>query len=394
MSEAVTGGWTPFRPSQPELDKIKADVSAMPEIQAELVNNAPGLKVRDRVAHQYQIAGGRIALKVAAQLPPPLDGIGLFRPNAEHIGIGRMSTGLGCPHLETDPDFLGVRFAFLTPDGARVDFLGINDPTAPTDDHPRFMSLLGATADAAGSKAVIGSGVGRLRLADLMATNLRLVKSLIQRLGLAGGLGTALHVTKQTSRTARSTTAYQTYWTGIVETGGVPGKFVIEPARDENGLRPLEPGERYLSKEWRERQSRGPIEFNLHWIPFISEAETSMVRLTRPWREQRRLVGRVTFPQADLQTEEARQWSALAAEMGANSANWVRDHANSIKLPGTPFGVARLFAYQNSQDGRGTLPEADYTQVFRTGIIDGTLAAELTRRRSDKRRVGHVDSAP
>lgn len=333
MSEAVTGGWTPFRPSQAELDKIKADVGTMPAIQAELVNNAPGLKVRDRVAHQYQIAGGKIALKVAAQLPPPLDGVGLFRANAEYIGIGRMSTGLGCPHLETDPDFLGIRLAFLTPDGARVDFLGINDPTSPTDDHPRFMAVLAATADAAGSKAVIGSGVGRLRLADLLATNLRLVKSLIHRLGLGGGLATVLHVTKQTSRTARSTTAYQTYWTGIVETGGVPGKFVIEPTRDENGLRPLEPGERYLSKEWRERQTRGPLEFDLHWIPFISEAET-------------------------------------------------------------PFGVARLFAYQNSQEGRGTLPDATYAEVFRTGVIAGPLAAELTLRRSDKRRAGHVDSAP
>ncbi len=394
MSETVIGAWTPFRPSQAEVDKIKADVGTMPEIQAELVNNAPDLKVRDRVAHQYQIAGGRIALKIAAQLPAALDGVGLFQRNAEYIGIGRMSTGLGCPHLETDPDFLGIRLAFLTTDGARVDFLGINDPASPTDDHPRFMALLAATADAAGSKAVIGSGVGRLRLADLLATNLRLVKSLIHRIGWVGGLATALHVTKQTSRTARSTTAYQTYWTGIVETGGVPGKFVIEPTRDENGLRPLEPGERYLSKEWRERQARGPIEFNLHWIPFVNEAETSTAQLTRPWREERHLVGRVAFPQVDPLTEEARQWSALAAEMGANSANWVRDRANSIKLPGTPVGVARLFAYQNSQAGRGTLPEADYAQVFRTGVIDATLAADLTRRRSDKRRAGHVDSAP
>ena len=117
--------------------------------------------MRDRVAHQYQIAGGRVALKIATQLPPPLDGIGLFRPNAEYIGIGRISTGLGCPHLS-----------------------------------------------------------------------------------------------------------------------------------------------------------------------------------------------------------------------------------------GTPFGVARLFAYQNSQDGREALPEADYAEVFRTGVISGALIAELTRRRSDKQRVGHIDSGP
>jgi hypothetical protein len=393
MSEAVTG-WTPFRPSPADVARIEADVAAIPDIQTELVKNAPGLKLRDRVAHQYQIAGGKVALKIAAQLPDPLNGVGLFRPGAEYTGIGRMSTGLGCPHLETDPDFLGIRLAFLTPAGARIDFLGINDPTSPTDDHPRFMALLAATADAAGTKAVIGSGVGRLRLADLLATNLRLVKSLMRRIGWLGGLTTALHVTKQTARTARSTTAYQTYWTGIVETGGVPGKFVIEPMGDENRLRPLEPGERYLSKDWRERQARGPVEFNLHWIPFISEAETSTSRLTQPWREQRHLVGRVTFPKLDGESEEARLWSALAAEMRANSGNWVRDRADDIPLPGTAFGVARLFAYRNSQDGRGALTDASCARVFQTGVIDGDLAAELARRRADKRRAGHVDSAP
>jgi hypothetical protein len=394
MSQSATGAWTPFRPSPADLARIEADVAAIPDIQAELVDNAPGLKLRDRVAHQYQIAGGKVALKIAAQLPDNLDGVGLFQPNAEHTGVARISTGLGCPHLETDPDFLGIRLAFLAPAGARVDFLGINDPTSPTDDHLRFMALLAATADAAGTKAVIGSGLGRLRLADLLAINLRLVKSLMRRIGWLGGLATALHVTKQTARTARSTTAYQTYWTGIVETGGVPGKFVIEPMRDENRLRPPEPGERYLSREWRERQARAPVEFNVHWIPFISEAETSTIRLTQPWREQRHLVGRITFPRLDAGSEEARLWSALAAEMGANAGNWVRDRANSIPLPGTVFGVARLFAYRKSQDGRGALPEASYAGVFQTGVIDGDLAAELALRRADKRRAGHVDSAP
>ena len=186
MNQSATGASTPVRPSQADVARIEGEVSAIPDIQAMLVNNAPDLKVRDRVAHQYQIAGGKIALKIAAQLPGNLEGVGLFRPDAEYTGIGRISTGLGCPHIETDPDFLGIRLAFLTPAGARVDFLGINDPTAPTDDHPRFMAVLAATAEAAGTKAVIGSGVGRLRLADLLATNLRLVAALVRGLRRAG----------------------------------------------------------------------------------------------------------------------------------------------------------------------------------------------------------------
>jgi len=39
-------------------------------------------------------------LKVADELPAPLQGVGLFQPRAEYIGIGRISTGLGTPHIE------------------------------------------------------------------------------------------------------------------------------------------------------------------------------------------------------------------------------------------------------------------------------------------------------
>ena len=106
------------------------------------------MKVADRVAHEYQIAGGRVSLTVGMQLPDPLEGVGLFRPGAEYIGIGRVSTGLGCPHRETVPDFLGLRLAFLTDQDQRVDFIAINDPAAPTDTHIEFMALLAATAAA------------------------------------------------------------------------------------------------------------------------------------------------------------------------------------------------------------------------------------------------------
>ena len=100
-------------------------------------------------------------------------------------------------------------------------------------------------AEGAGTEPLFGSGLGDLDLADLMASNLGLVKSLVGSLGIKKGGGTALHVLKQTLRTARSATAYQTYWTGIVETGGTPGKFAIVPISDENDLRALHPGERY-----------------------------------------------------------------------------------------------------------------------------------------------------
>ncbi|MEO1249128.1 MAG: hypothetical protein AAFW76_04735, partial [Pseudomonadota bacterium] len=237
--------WSPFRPSQSDLDRIADDVAAIPAIQDTLLAHHPDLTTRDRVAHQYQIAGGRVDLTIAGSLPEDLTGVGLFEPGSSHIGIGRVSTGLGCPHLETDPDFLGLSIAFQTGRGERVDFLTINHPAAPTDTHQDFVKLLEATAEGVGAEPPFGSGLGELDLLDLLASNTKLTRSLISSLGIKRGGGTALHVLGQTVRTAKSSTAYQPYWTGAVEVGGQIGKFVFVPTKDDNPLRDLKPGERH-----------------------------------------------------------------------------------------------------------------------------------------------------
>jgi hypothetical protein len=174
---------------------LEERVKQIPEIQKTLVENDEQLKRPDRAAHQQQIAGGRVLLKVAERLPRELDGLGLFQPvtrqevsrhgapSADHVGVGRISTGMGCPHLETDPDFLGLMLAFSTPDGRRVDFIGINDPTAPTDTIEDFMALLKATADAAGIRIPFGD-LGTLGLGNLAVSQARLLVSL----GLHAGL--------------------------------------------------------------------------------------------------------------------------------------------------------------------------------------------------------------
>ena len=96
MSARSSGRWMPE-----DVDRIVADVAAIPAIQQRLLANASKtMKFADRVAHQYQIAGGRVSLTMGTELPENLDGVGLFRPGSEYTGIGRISTGLGCPHAE------------------------------------------------------------------------------------------------------------------------------------------------------------------------------------------------------------------------------------------------------------------------------------------------------
>lgn len=384
----------PFRPTAADLARIGGDVAPIAAIQNKLVANHPQLTVPDRVAHQYQIAGGKVLLRIEQRIPANFVGVGLFEPGAQHIGIGRISTGLGCPHLETDLDFLGLMVAFQTRAGKRVDFLTINDPASPTDTHPEFVHLLDATADAAGVHAPFGSGVGQLDLADLAASNLRVVRSLIASLGLVKGGKVAAHVVKQTLGTALSSTAYQTYWTGIVEVGGAFGKFMFAPVSDENHHRALTPGERHLTDEWRQRQSRGDIDFTLNWLPFIDEQATSMTELSRRWTQQPVPIGQMTFPKIDAADADAPLWAALASELGANAGNWIADTGNTIAEPGTEFTCARKLAYRNSQAGRGVLPEAAYAHVFSGQPIGPTLTAELQRRRAAKAAAGHVDMAP
>jgi hypothetical protein len=384
---------TPFRPTAADVARLSGDVAPIAAIQHKLVANHPHLAVRDRVAHQYQIAGGKVLLRIEQQLPANFLGVGLFEPGAHYSGVGRISTGLGCPHLETDLDFLGLMVAFQTPAGKRVDFLTINDPASPTDTHPEFVHLLDATADAAGVQAPFGSGVGELDLADLAASNFRVIRSLIASLGLVSGGKIAAHVVKQTLRTAISSTAYQTYWTGIVEVGGAFGKFMFEPASHENHHRAVSPGERHLSEEWRQRQSRGDIDFALNWLPFIDEQTTSMTGLSRRWTQQPVLIGQVTFPKIEPTDADAPLWAALASELGANAGNWIADTGDTIAEPGTEFTCARRLAYRNSQAGRNVLPEADYAHVFGGQPIGPALAAELQRRRAAKDAAGHVNMA-
>ena len=140
-----------YAPTPEQRRALEQLAEQVADVQRTLVANHPQLQSPDRGAHQQQLAGGKVLLTVDAQLPKELDGLGIFqRGSGPRVGIGRMSTGLGCPHAETDPDFLGLMVAFRTDDGRRVDFITINHGGAPTDTPEEFIALLKATADAAG----------------------------------------------------------------------------------------------------------------------------------------------------------------------------------------------------------------------------------------------------
>lgn len=387
--------WCPFRPTSDNLESIAKEVAEIGAIQKKALETNKHLNLPDRVAHQYQIAGGKVTFRAADELPEPLREVGIFQPGVERIGIGRISTGLGTPHIETNPDFLGLMMAFQTKEGRRVDFLAINDPTSPADNHKDFMDILHATGEAAGAEVPFVGDWGAYNGLNLMAEQKAFGRALKNRMGLLKAGRTLLHLTKQTSRTFRSDTAYQTYWTGVEEIGGTAGKFAFVAAQDENKHPKLQPGERYLSEEWKKRQRSGEVKFLLYWISYLSEAKTPTKALTTPWEEDhKQLAGVVSFDRVDPESEEAQLWAILASEMGANPGNWVHDKGDSIGEAATEFGSARKIAYRLSQEGRGALETKWYRSVFETGQISLDLAQELKRRREAKQKANHMNQAP
>jgi catalase len=375
-----------YSPTPDERRALEQLAEQVADVQQTLVANHPKLQQPDRGAHQPQLGAGKVLLHVADHLPAELAGLGLFTPTGStpHIGIGRMSNGLGCPHAETDADFLGLMVAFRTADGRRVDFITINDPGAPTDTPEEFVALLKATADAAAGNA--GDG-----LVNMLASQARLLVGLARHAGTRAP-AIARQVIKQTARTQRSSSAYQQYWTGVVRARDVLGKFTFVPVTEVNEHRPASAGEHYLTDDWLQRHAAGPLDFRLYWVPFLNEDRTPLKDLTRGWDEAHRaLVGTVSFPAIDPSATETKLIALLATEMGANQGNWIEDDrgAPPSDLPATEYTAARFLAYKVSQRVRQALPEAQYASFFETGTIDPALAAELLRRYHAKRAAGH-----
>jgi hypothetical protein len=364
-----------FSPTLEEIRALEALIAAIPDIQDRLVANHPLLTRPDRGAHQQQLAGGKVVLTLERTLPPALAGLGVFRHDGSagphFTGIGRMSTGLGCPHAETDPDFLGLMVAFQAPSGRRIDFITINDPTSPTDTPEEFIALLHATADAAGAQS-------------LLANQARLLLSLARHAGVRAAVIGA-HVTAQTHRTVRSSSAYQQYWTGIVRARDTLGKFTFVPT-DPPEQRPLGRTARQFTDDWRTRNAAGPLAFELYWIPFLDERRTPLDDLTTAWSADHQVkVGTVAFPKTDPDSRAAKLAALLASELGANPGNWQEtDDSPEGELPATRFTAARSLAYRLSQQHRGALPEDSYRSFFEKGEVSDALAATLIARYKEK----------
>ena len=150
-------------------------------------------------------------------------------------------------------------------------------------------------------------------------------------------------------------------------------------------------GPTHLTEDWHARQSTGPIEFELRWIPYLNDRDTSLDDLTKAWENDHEVaVGKVTFPKTDFDSTEGKLTELLASELGANPGNWLETPGSTgDALPATRFTAARQLSYRTSQAARGALTDDRYNSFFERGEIGAALAAELVRRYQQKRAAGH-----
>ncbi len=212
-----------------------------------------------------------MALTIDDEMPPELEGVGIFEPGSEYIGVGRVSGGLGWPHVETYPDILGIMVAVQTRGGKRVDFLGISDPAAPACNHHDFMGVLYASGEAAGAELPLIGDPDKHDVGDLIAAKAQFAAALIRRMGFSKGLKAVAHLAKQSLPSLSFSSAYVTYWTAVVEVGNTAGKFIFAPTMKDDRSVAFETGERHLTQDCRERQTRGPVDFSLSWMPFRNQ---------------------------------------------------------------------------------------------------------------------------
>ena len=286
-----------------------------------------------------------------------------------------MSTGLGCPHAETDPDFLGLMVAFQARSGRRIDFVTINDPTSPTDTPEEFIALLQATADAAGASG-------------LLANQARLLLSLARHAGIRAA-PIATHVTGQTRRTVRSSSAYQQ----------VPG-----PASCARATRSASsPSCRSTRRCRRPRTRTETVHRRLadtngrrdrwHSSCTGSRSSTSGRRrstISRPrgGTSTRCALARSCSRRRDRdQRIEAHRASCLGArrQSGQLAGNHRRASGGASV---DRFTAARALAYRLSQQHRQALPEDSYRSFFEKGEISDALAATLIARYKEKQAAG------
>ncbi|WP_372344865.1 peroxidase family protein [Streptomyces sp. KL116D] len=307
---------TPYESSQyeryeggsPEAERLVFQRLARELMKVQVANRrASGAPGYERAFHAKAALGVENArLRFADDLPAALR-CGFAQPGAEYPATVRLSNASGMRGPDGAPDLHGAAVRVQVTGDESHDLLATSFPVSHARDAREFVAFAKAMA---GARSPLQKAFG-----------------LFVKLPLAVGLGTANRMRRNVQAATRHTVnslARETYWSRGAMLWGEAGpvRFLLRPAVGGGAEpRPDRTDPDFLHKELAQRLSRGDVAFDLCVQRYVDERRTPVEDGSVEWQEAITPplpVARLTLPQQDVTTAEARSAARRIEELAFN----------------------------------------------------------------------------
>lgn len=293
-------------------------------------------KTIGRTLHLKQHLGARAELSIG-ELPEHLRH-GLFAQPAKYEAYVRFSNGAGRWQKDGAPDVRGIALKVLGVPGKKVipgledaktqDFLFIPNPTIPFRTANEFVGF------------VVAASGGQLLLLPRLAG----------RVGFGRAFGLVRALLKST-RPFRTFDGARMFTAAPHRFGPYAAKLKLEPV-GERAEDVIVSGDNLLADDLRQRLAKRPLAWDIAAQFFIDEKTTPIEDATIDWGSPYTTLARLTVPQADVATEDAKQLDARIDTLSFDPWHSLVEHR--------PLGHimrARNHAYRLSTMERKAAPE-------------------------------------
>ena len=288
-----------------------------------------------------------------------------FQPAAELPATVRLSNASGMHQSDGRKDLRGIAVRL---EGAEHvhDLLMSNFERPPATNAAEFMAMSAALEGRSSAAAKLISLLFRLPPRVGVCATIRII-------------GNALASARKVDSLAT-----QTYWSrGAIMWGGAgPVRYLLRPLptgapHSAAAEFDADRGDDALRIDLQERLRTGPVEFELAVQPFVSDTETPVEDVSRPWRSDPVPIGLLVIPMQDLDTAEARLIERQVDQLAFNPWN-----TPDAFRPLGNLNRARRFVYEASAAHRmGQRFEAEVRPVQAAfDVIAGGAFGLLGRR--------------
>jgi hypothetical protein len=292
-----------------------AEADQFQKLAARIMTVQKWLQEKGGTAHPLRAFHAKIRLGVTRAtfvIDPdlrPEHRVGFFQPGAEYPATVRISNASGSIQPDAQRDMRGIAIRIKVSGTEYHDFLLTNGPVSHARDAKEFVAF---------AEALAGSP---LRLPLRLLFNL--------------GPFTTIRMFRNLLRYATAnidTLAAETFWSRAALQWGpnLCGRLILKPTlvispprteeeKKKNALRKQNPD--YLRTDLATRLRAGPIEFHLHFQPFVDESRTPIENASKEWLESVSApvpVARLVIPQTDIDSVEGQAVEEQVDRLGFN----------------------------------------------------------------------------